>query len=235
MGRLQRHDSTTTDTPDRNGQWTPGTPAHNDRGAPTLRLYYHGKAVGAFIIDYGRKLRVGRNRDNDIVIHDRGVSRHHALIGCDLAWHVTLEDLDSRNGTRLNRHKITQHTLTQGDIIGMGEHVLLFNDRATRQVTQANAADDDAMALAAYLQVIDGPSQGQRIVLRQRITPIGQAGGDRIAVQRWSKGYLVSPLWGQAPLFINDQRIAHNHQAIQDGDIIRFADQSLRFFQRDGT
>ncbi len=70
--------------------------------------------------------RIGRDVDNDIVINDAEVSRHHATISLQLESYV-LEDNGSTNGTSVNGRRITSpHTLRSGDIITFGEHVDLL-------------------------------------------------------------------------------------------------------------
>jgi pSer/pThr/pTyr-binding forkhead associated (FHA) protein len=70
--------------------------------------------------------RIGRDVDNDIVINDAEVSRHHATISLQLESYV-LEDNGSTNGTSVNGHRITTpHPLRSGDIITFGEHVDLL-------------------------------------------------------------------------------------------------------------
>jgi pSer/pThr/pTyr-binding forkhead associated (FHA) protein len=70
--------------------------------------------------------RIGRDVDNDIVINDAEVSRHHATISLQLESYV-LEDNGSTNGTSINGRRITSpYTLRSGDIITFGEHVDLL-------------------------------------------------------------------------------------------------------------
>jgi adenylate cyclase len=64
-------------------------------------------------------LRVGRAPDNDVVLEDRELSKHHAeLLLEDGAW--VLRDVGSSNGTYVNGSKIDRHRLAEGDLIDMG-------------------------------------------------------------------------------------------------------------------
>ena len=66
-------------------------------------------------------LSLGRASDNDVVIGDEKVSRHHAYIQVqdDLAW---LYDRDSSNGTFVNEERIHEPRLLRpGDEIRLGE------------------------------------------------------------------------------------------------------------------
>ena len=65
-------------------------------------------------------LSIGRTPDNDVILNDLGVSRHHAYIRVrgQEAW---LYDRDSANGTFLNGERITGPALMHpGDVIQVG-------------------------------------------------------------------------------------------------------------------
>jgi len=88
----------------------------------------------------GRTLRIGRAPDNDIVVDDPGVSRHHAELRND-AGGFRIVDLASHNGTVVNGRRATDTPLSEGDVVGIGSarfrlagHEL---QRLTGTVTQA--------------------------------------------------------------------------------------------------
>lgn len=62
-------------------------------------------------------MTIGRSEDNDIVIDDRWVSRHHARIRVDGQQYI-VEDLGSKNGTLVNGQRIEgPRGLADGDEI----------------------------------------------------------------------------------------------------------------------
>jgi len=65
---------------------------------------------------------IGRSSDADIVLlDDTLISRHHARIRCSPQG-CTIEDLGSRNGTRLNELTLSKPTpLADHDLIGIGD------------------------------------------------------------------------------------------------------------------
>jgi pSer/pThr/pTyr-binding forkhead associated (FHA) protein len=68
---------------------------------------------------------LGRASTNDIVLNDTRVSRNHALL--EYGTHgITLVDLGSINGTRLNGVHIKRATLKPGDTINLGNQQLKF-------------------------------------------------------------------------------------------------------------
>ena len=63
--------------------------------------------------------RVGRQADNDIVLDDRRVSRHHAEM-IDRGGRWMLRDRDSTNGTSVNGKVVKEAVLKPGDRISFG-------------------------------------------------------------------------------------------------------------------
>ncbi len=71
---------------------------------------------------------LGRTENNDVVLADVMVSRHHALIQKQGQEELWLVDLGSRNGTYLNGSRLTRPTLLQDqDQIVIGSCRLLFH------------------------------------------------------------------------------------------------------------
>lgn len=73
----------------------------------------------------GYKLEIGRDRENDLVLEDDGVSRRHSLIGLkDAQWYVS--DLGSTNGTYVNDELVDIRALQRGDQIRIGATILKY-------------------------------------------------------------------------------------------------------------
>lgn len=62
---------------------------------------------------------LGRSPDNDIILDDRRVSRHHAQLLAEGGL-LVLRDLASANGTWVNGKRITQQQLVAGDMVSLG-------------------------------------------------------------------------------------------------------------------
>ncbi len=72
-------------------------------------------------------VKIGRARDNDVVLDAPGVSRHHArLLTTDKGYLIV--DNASENGVYVNRQRVPSAFLQDGDIIGMGGESLQFSD-----------------------------------------------------------------------------------------------------------
>ena len=59
-----------------------------------------------FELDQGRRLSVGRTKENDIVIDDTNVSKHHASLALNGEGKLVVADTGSTNGTYINDERI---------------------------------------------------------------------------------------------------------------------------------
>ena len=84
---------------------------------------------------------IGRAPDATISYEVAGVSRHHARIVVSSDG-VTLEDLGSKNGTYLQRKRITSAPLSDGDEIQIGKARLIFRIEGPSDQTETVAASD---------------------------------------------------------------------------------------------
>ena len=70
---------------------------------------------------------LGREPDCEVVLSDRNVSRHHAIL-CREPEGVLIKDLSSANGTFVNAQPVTTQMLKHLDTIQIGGVMLVFND-----------------------------------------------------------------------------------------------------------
>jgi pSer/pThr/pTyr-binding forkhead associated (FHA) protein len=71
-------------------------------------------------------VRLGRAEDNDLVLEDLRVSRHHALIRTQGELFI-LEDLGSTNGTFFGGRRVGARVLDDGDRFNIGGSEILFS------------------------------------------------------------------------------------------------------------
>lgn len=74
----------------------------------------------------GKKyISIGRWKNNDVVIDDSTVSGHHAKIDYvdDLIY---LYDLDSQNGSFVNKKRIISQLLKNGDVVNLGKSTIEY-------------------------------------------------------------------------------------------------------------
>jgi adenylate cyclase len=92
------------------------------------------------------ELTVGRSADNDIVIRDAAISRHHARIHRGgQAWRVS--DLGSSNGTRINDGNAFGRDLRSGDRILLHKYAIVFMDDDATALPEGLLVDDSDAAL----------------------------------------------------------------------------------------
>ena len=70
--------------------------------------------------------RVGRHPDSDIFLDDVTVSRRHAELRRDDLGNYVVRDAGSLNGTYLNRTRVDEAPLTDGDELQVGMFKLVF-------------------------------------------------------------------------------------------------------------
>jgi len=88
----------------------------------TILLKFNDKILKTIESDKN-EIMIGRNAANDIAIENLAVSKQHArIVKQDEAYYI--EDLDSTNGTYLNKIRITKKDLKNNDIIIIGKHSL---------------------------------------------------------------------------------------------------------------
>jgi two-component system, cell cycle response regulator len=93
----------------------------------------HGASlVVVYGIELGRRIlldqasfTIGRSSRRDMFIDQEAVSRKHAEIAYTKGRYV-IYDQRSRNGTRVNDHRVTEQTLEDGDKIQVGQTVMSF-------------------------------------------------------------------------------------------------------------
>jgi len=91
----------------------------------------------------GESLSIGRLADNDVSIDDDSISSRHAEIS-GVEGATVLRDLDSTNGTFLNRVQITgEHPLGEGDEIYFGGVRTVFMEPSGAEVDELEVATPD--------------------------------------------------------------------------------------------
>jgi hypothetical protein len=94
-------------------------------GVPRLIVTSGTQHGASFEIAPGRTV-IGRGADAGIVLHDASISRRHAAVDRD-GDRVTLVDLGSANGTRINRRPAAgARPLSDGDVVRVGAVELVF-------------------------------------------------------------------------------------------------------------
>ena len=72
-----------------------------------------------FVHVLGRRTRIGRGPDNELVLDTKHISRHHAVLLAGPV-HTTIEDLNSTNGVFVNGKRVSRQALKDGDRVTVG-------------------------------------------------------------------------------------------------------------------
>lgn len=99
--------------------------------------------------------RIGRAADNDIVIDDPLVSRHHAELQRDVNGSFELIDLNSHNGTYLNGQRITRAILSEADYVNIGHHLFRLSGATLEAYIDTGAVTFEAHNLTVRSQAGD--------------------------------------------------------------------------------
>lgn len=96
-----------------------------------LELVYND-SDGTHRVPIRGPLAFGRSSDNDVVLRDFSVSRHHARIEVD-GGVPRITDLDSTNGVKINDTPVTSGPLAAGDRLTIGSFTLIVEDSEDTQ------------------------------------------------------------------------------------------------------
>ncbi|HXN58803.1 MAG TPA: FHA domain-containing protein [Candidatus Angelobacter sp.] len=141
-------------------------------------------------------MKIGRRPDNDIVVHDLGVSKQHAELRTSPTGRFQIIDLGSHNGTFVNGTRVNQAELQDNDIIAIGHatfrvdgHELieyLDDGRATFEAHELKVVVHDGGKDKVLLDAITFP-----LAERSMMAVIGPAGA--------GKSTLLNALTGKRP------------------------------------
>ena len=93
-----------------------------------------GRAGDSFPLELERTT-IGRSPESDVFLDDVTVSRRHAIVvETDEGYYI--DDLDSRNGTFVNRMRIESHWIADGDEIQVGRYKLIFREPPVEDAPQ---------------------------------------------------------------------------------------------------
>ncbi|MEU2785963.1 MULTISPECIES: FHA domain-containing protein [Streptomyces] len=141
-----------------------------------------------------RTIRVGRATDNDLVVDDLIVSRHHAELRAlpDGTYEIT--DLGSHNGTYLNGSPVTRAPIAEGDIVGIGHSAFCLVGDQLQEYVDTGEVSLEVQDLAVAVD------HGRKTLLDHVSFPVGEK--CLLAVVGPSgagKSTLLNALTGQRP------------------------------------
>ena len=115
---------------------------------PKITLKFKESVLADYHLPLGCSLKIGRQKDNDLVIDNLAVSGHHGKIDSAGDGFVYI-DLKSKNGSFINQQLVSSHWLQDGDVIHIGKHSLTFAyfDSEIRPEDKQQAEMDKTMVM----------------------------------------------------------------------------------------
>ena len=124
---------------------------------------------------------IGRGEENTVRLTERNISRRHASLRHESSGWV-VSDMSSRNGSYVNGVRLVgEHTVTEGDIVQVGDYRLAFTDEelaaTTTDPTKASTVPGAGSAAVKpdRLVVVVGPDPGFEFLIQQAVVAIGRA------------------------------------------------------------
>lgn len=206
---------------------------------PELTLKLADQVLQTLTIDKD-EIKIGRARDNDIVIENLNISRHHVSIRQQNGLYY-IKDNSSSNGTLVNGIKVSKTEIIDGDVIGLGKYKIHFKNLNTLESKFKPAfseVENTIMAepqVSAQLQIINGKLEGHTFPLTKFETTIGKSPTNDIVflddwllakqqatiVKRGNNEFQIIDLGGLRKVKINGTNAKRN-QVLNNQDTIEF-------------
>ncbi|NUU26386.1 MAG: ATP-binding cassette domain-containing protein, partial [Streptomycetaceae bacterium] len=113
-----------------------------------------------------KTLRIGRALDNDLVLTDLMVSRHHAELRTTPGGRHEIADLGSHNGTFVNGVPVERHIIGPNDIVGIGHATFRLDGNELREFI-------DTGEVSLHIQGLEVKA-GDKTLLHNVSFPIGE-------------------------------------------------------------
>lgn len=125
---------------------------------------YEDKVIERVVTEK-KRISVGRNSDNDIVLDNRGVSRKHAMIEINPNNCVILDN-ESLNGTFVNNRRVEEEILHEGDTITIGKYTLLFRPNVTPEAKLSDLDGTMTLNTRKHREQVETDRRDRELVAR---------------------------------------------------------------------
>lgn len=186
------------------------------------------------------KTTLGRRPYNDIVIDNLAVSGEHAVLHM-AAGQVTVEDLNSTNGTFVDGKAVKKQVLNHGDMLEVGKYKIKFEGRASNddfEKTMMVKARPVMMTptpvpleIHGSIKVLSGPATGREMLLTKVVTTLGKPGVAVAAITRRQHHFLLHHVEGVEQPILNGARVGTEPVVLKHSDQIVLAGTQMQFMQ----
>lgn len=125
---------------------------------------YEDKVIERVITEK-KRISIGRNSDNDIVLDNRGVSRKHAMIEINPANSVIIDN-ESLNGTFVNNRRIEEEILHEGDTISIGKYSLVFRPNTAAEAKLSDLDGTMTLQTRKHREQVETDRRDREVVAR---------------------------------------------------------------------
>ena len=191
-----------------------------------------------------QRTTLGRRPYNDVVLENLTVSGRHACLIQD-GQQVTIEDLDSTNGTYVNGRAVKKQLLHENDAIEIGHFNLIFSsgsgtNEAVQDSSQAPLTDatwpqafhdiaEPSASLQGRIKLVSGPAAGREIPLTKAQTTFGKPGVAVAAITRRDANYYVHHVEGAQVPLLDGTVVGPGPVLLRQGDQISLSGTVLQF------
>lgn len=181
---------------------------------------------------------IGRLPAHPICIENLGISRNHAFIIGDIEEKIfILEDLQSLNGTYVNKKRVHKCLLKSNDVITIGQHALEFLEDIPRPQVIPPPAYPEPKGREPWLE---SPETGTSIPLAKETTYFGNSSSDDIHIPGLMIGKQFASIDRKGTVWVINllvRRFSHikvngeevNSARLKSGDMIEVGGVTFRF------
>ncbi len=183
---------------------------------------------------------LGRRPYNDIVIDNLAVSGEHAVMQMS-GGSVTIEDLNSTNGTYVNGKAVKKQQLANDDLIEIGKYKIRYVAEGSEAVSadqyektmviNAGSVVNPAGASVgnALIRVMSGSAAGRELPLVKVVTTLGKPGVAVAAITRRPHAYVIAVVEGTVRPTVNGQPLGSDAVDLRDGDLLELGGTQMQF------
>ncbi len=181
---------------------------------------------------------IGRLPAHPICIENLGISRNHAFIIGDIEEKVfILEDLQSLNGTYVNKKRVHKCLLKSNDVITIGQHALEYLEESRLREAPMPASAPLGHGREPLLEAIES---GKSVPLVKETTYFGNSSSDDIHIPGLMIGKQFASIDRKGTVWVINllvKRFSHiklngeevNSARLKDGDEIEVGGVRFRF------
>ena len=117
------------------------------------------------VVTEKKRISIGRTKDNDIVLENRGVSSKHAQIEFNGEGAVILDN-ESLNGTFINNRRVSEELLRDNDTITIGKYALVYHTDLDQPDPAGELDGTMVLKTKEHKKLLDNDRMERKIVSR---------------------------------------------------------------------